>query len=333
MSNPDMTKPDLHSLPQIKERLSFIYLERCVVNRNDNAITVTDSRGTVYVPAATMGVFMLGPGSKITHRAMELIGNMGASVVWVGESGVRYYAHGRPLTHSSQLLIRQAELVTNVRSRVAVARKMYQMRFPKEDVSSLSMQQLRGREGARIRAVYRRCSKMTGVKWDGRIYDPEDYEGSDPVNKSLSAANACLYGVAHSVIVALGCSPGLGFIHTGHERSFVYDIADLYKEEITIPIAFQVASEEVDDIGGVTRRRVRDAISDGQIIERIVNDIRKLLLSETEVLDQPEVDIVHLWDDKRGEVSSGVSYYDQIDIENDEELLFDGYGRIIEEGS
>lgn len=332
-----MTKPDLHSLPQIKERLSFIYLERCVINRQDNAITVMNARGTVYVPAATISVFMLGPGSKITHRAMELIGNMGASVVWVGEYGLRYYAHGRPLTHSAQLLIRQAELVTNVRSRIAVARKMYQMRFPNEDVSTLSMQQLRGREGARVRAVYRKCSKITGVKWDGRIYDSKDFEGSDPVNQALSAANACLYGVVHSIIVALGCSPGLGFIHTGHERSFVYDISDLYKTQITIPISFQVAAEGVDDIGGVTRRRVRDTISDGHIIERIVHDIRKLLLSEKEELDQPEVDIVHLWDNKRGEVASGVSYYDAAivyedgDSVYDEEVLTEDYGKIKEE--
>lgn len=331
MNNSGMTKPELQSLPQIKERLSFIYLERCVINRQDSAITVTDSRGTVHVPAATMSVFILGPGSKVTHRAMELIGNMGASVIWVGERGVRYYAHGRPLTHSSQLLLRQAELVTNVRSRIMVARKMYEMRFPNEDVSGLSMQQLRGREGARIRAVYRRCSKETGVKWDKRTYDADDFESSDPVNQALSAANACLYGVAHSVIVALGCSPGLGFIHTGHERSFVYDVADLYKAQITIPIAFQVASEEVDDIGRATRHRVRDAISDGRILEVIVRDVRKLLLSDVETLALPEVDIVNLWDDKEGEVASGVSYRNSLSIDEDEELSTEGYGVISEE--
>ena len=206
MKNWDMTKPELYSLPQLKDRLSFIYLERCVINRNDSAITVTDSRGTVHIPAATMSVFLLGPGSKITHRAMELIGNMGASVVWVGERGVRYYAHGRPLTHSSQLLMRQAQLVTNVRSRVMVARKMYQMRFPNEDVSSLSMQQLRGREGQGYDQYIVSVQKRL-VKWGKRTYDADNFEGSDPVNQALSAANACLYGVVHSVIVALGCSP------------------------------------------------------------------------------------------------------------------------------
>ena len=109
-----MQKPELQALPQIRDRLSFLYLERCVINQQDGAITVSDARGTVHVSAAGLGVLLLGPGTKITHRAMELIGDAGTSILWVGEHGVRYYAHGRPLTHSASLLIRQAELVSNV---------------------------------------------------------------------------------------------------------------------------------------------------------------------------------------------------------------------------
>jgi len=89
---PGMEKPELQALPQIRDRLSFLYLEHCLVNRQDGAITVTDARGTVHVPAASLGVVLLGPGTNISHRAMELIGDAGTSVVWVGEHGVRYYA-------------------------------------------------------------------------------------------------------------------------------------------------------------------------------------------------------------------------------------------------
>jgi CRISPR-associated protein Cas1 len=320
----------LQELPTIRDRLSFLYLERCVINRQDGAITVTDARGTVHVPGAAISVLMLGPGTKITHRAMELIGDMGGSVVWVGERGVRYYAHGRPLTHSSRLLMRQAELVTNTKARLEVARQMYQMRFPDEDVSRLTMQQLRGREGARIRAVYRRASQETGVPWNGRVYDPDDFEGSDLVNMALSAAHACLYGVVHSVIVALGCSPGLGFIHTGHERSFVYDIADLYKADLTIPIAFRVAAEQPEDIGGVTRRRVRDAIADGRILETAVRDIRLLLLGQEANEEEPlEMNVVRLWDDRLGTVANAVSYGKRFDELEDDELEH-GYGTLLE---
>ncbi|MDR1206200.1 MAG: type I-E CRISPR-associated endonuclease Cas1e [Peptococcaceae bacterium] len=330
-------KPELYELPPIRERFSFLYLERCVINRQDSAITVSDVRGTVHVPAAALGVVMLGPGSNISHRAVELLGDAGASIIWVGERGVRYYAHGRPLTHSSRLLIAQAALVSNTRTRLSVARAMYDMRFPDEDVSGLTMQQLRGREGARIRGVYRAASKETGVVWTGREYDPDDFGGSDVVNMALSAAHACLYGVAHSVIVALGCSPGLGFVHTGHERSFVYDIADLYKAEITIPIAFQTAAVSTpDEVGPVTRRAVRDAISNGKILERAAGDIRSLL-KDTVKEEGIAADIVYLWDEKNGYVKNAVSYGKELDPDQEEMFggpeLEEGSGCILEDES
>ena len=96
--------------------------------------------------------------------------------------------------------------------------------------------------------------------------------------------HACLYGLAHAVIVALGCAPGLGFVHVGHECSFVYDIADLYKAEVTIPIAFEVAAQAPEDLPAVVRRRVRDAMVEHHILERMVHDIRWLLLTEEEQL-------------------------------------------------
>jgi len=319
-------KPELQALPQIKERISFLYLERCVINRADNAITVTDVRGTVLVPAAALSVLMLGPGTKLTHRAMELIGDVGASVIWVGENAVRYYAHGRPLTHSSRLLVLQAALVSNSRSRLDVARRMYALRFPGEDVEGMTMQQLRGKEGARVRAAYRKESKATGVPWSGREYDPNNFDSGTPINKALSAAHACLYGVIHSVIVALGCSPGLGFIHTGHERSFVYDIADLYKAEITIPIAFQMAEKcsDNEDIAAATRRAVRDDIGDGRILARAVKDIRNLLLESTGENSDIDIEVLQLWDEKQGFVKSGMSYRGVED-----ETLDEGYGEVM----
>jgi CRISPR-associated protein Cas1 len=324
---PGAKKPELQELPQIRDRISFLYLERCVINREDNAITVTDARGTVNVPAAALGVILLGPGTKVTHRAMELVGDTGASIVWVGEHGVRYYAHGRPLTHSSRLLAAQAKLVSNPRTRIGVARAMYALRFAGEDVSKMTMQQLRGKEGARVRKIYRKMSQKTGVQWEGRQYDPDNFSGSDPINMALSAAHACLYGVTHSVIAALGCSPGLGFVHTGHERSFVYDIADLYKAEITIPVAFEVTAQMPEDIGSVTRRAVRDAIRNGRILERTAGDIRSLLLGDAAVNKvEAETNILHLWDEKNDFVKNAVSYGKELDENYEEE----GYGTLIE---
>lgn len=302
-----MIRPDLQALPQVKDRMTFLYLEHCTLERQDGAITVTDENGVVHIPAAAISVLLLGPGTRVTHRAMELMGDTGVGAVWVGEHGVRYYAHGRPLTTRANLLIRQAELVSNTRKHLDVVRKMYQLRFPDENVAHLTMQQLRGREGSRVRNVYRAYAKETGVAWNGRVYNPDDFSSGDAVNQALSAGHACLYGLAHAVIVALGCAPGLGFIHVGHERSFVYDIADLYKSEITIPIAFQTAAEAPEDLPAIVRRRVRDAMVSARILERMVHDIRWLLSPAEESMEPEEA--IYLWDNQRGVVSNGINYF------------------------
>lgn len=302
-----MIRPDLQALPQVKDRMTFLYLEHCTLGRQDGAITVTDENGVVHIPAAAISVLLLGPGTRVTHRAMELMGDTGVGAVWVGEHGVRYYAHGRPLTTRANLLIRQAELVSNTRKHLDVVRKMYQLRFPDENVAHLTMQQLRGREGSRVRNVYRAYAKETGVAWNGRVYNPDDFSSGDAVNQALSAGHACLYGLAHAVIVALGCAPGLGFIHVGHERSFVYDIADLYKSEITIPIAFQTAAEAPEDLPAIVRRRVRDAMVSARILERMVHDIRWLLSPAEESMELEEA--IYLWDNQRGVVSNGINYF------------------------
>lgn len=301
-------KTELSELPRISDRVSFIYVEHAKISRIDSAITVSDYRGVVNIPVSMIGVLLLGPGTEISHRAMEILGDVGTSVIWVGERGVRHYAHGRSLAHSTRFLERQAKLVSNKRSRLAVARKMYAMRFEDEDVSNLTMQQLRGREGSRIRKVYRNCSKKFNVKWEKRDYKVDDFEDSDAVNQALSALNVSLYGVCHSVIVALGMSPGLGFVHTGHDKSFVYDIADLYKAEITIPLAFELASKykEGDDIGKLARLSLRDRMVDGKLMQKIVEDLQILMDISEE--DKISTEIIELWDDKERNVKHGISY-------------------------
>lgn len=307
---PGTPPPSLPELVRAQDRLSFVYIERCLVHRDSNAITATDERGTVHIPAASLGALLLGPGTNVSHQAMVLLAQSGSTAVWVGERGVRYYAHGQSLARSSHLLLAQAELVTNRNSRLRVAREMYAMRFPDEDTDGLNMQQLRGREGARVRRIYREHAKRTGVDWKRRDYDAGDFAAGDRINQALSAANTSLYGVVHAAVVALGCSPGLGFVHTGHDRSFVYDIADLYKAEISIPAAFDVAASTSEDIGGDARRAVRDRLFDGKLLDRCVRDIRHLLIEDVNDPDSDSVarDVVYLWDEKQGHVDGGVAY-------------------------
>lgn len=302
------SKIQINELPRISDRVSFIYIERSKINRIDSAITSTDSRGMVKIPAAMIGVLLLGPGVEITHRAVELLGDTGTSIIWVGENGVRNYSNGRPLASSTKFLEKQAKLVSNSRTRLKVARKMYQMRFKDENVENLTMQQLRGREGSRVRGVYRKYSKEYEIKWQGRNYKVEDFKDSDLINQALSACNVCLYGICQSVIQALGMSSGLGFVHTGHDKSFVYDIADLYKAEITIPLAFKITSEfeSSEDISRECRLAMRDIIREKKLVSKINKDLQYLMeLDNEEVF---EFDNIYLWDEKEGHVAYGISY-------------------------
>lgn len=301
------------SLTRIAERVSTVYVEKAVVSREENAIVFYEDEGEVRLPATMVASLLLGPGTRLTHAAMRLLADSGTSVCWVGENGVRMYAAGVSTSHTSRYLVRQAALVSDPRRRLEVAREMYAMRFPGEDVSKLTMQQLRGREGARVRRSYRLHASRTGVPWEGRRYVAgKPFEAGDDVNRVLSALNACLYGVCHAAIVGVGASPALGFIHTGSAISFVLDIADLYKANTSIPAAFDLVAEGKADERSA-RTRFRDLVVEQNLMERVVADIRWLLFRTRE----PEVDTeeaeVKLWDSD-GEVDSGRNYADHLDI-------------------
>lgn len=280
-------------LHRVENRVSTLYVERCHVDRDENAVVLVNRERTVRVPAALVGAVLLGPGTRVTHQAMVLLADSGTSVCWVGEHGVRMYACGLGVSRSSELLQRQAALVTRPHDRIRVARAMYAMRFPGEDVSAATMQQLRGREGARVKKLYREHAERTGVAWSGRKYKAGDGgAASDEVNRVLSAANAALYGACHAAIVGLGISPGLGFVHTGSAVSFVLDVADLYKAQYSIPLAFDLAASGHTDEADA-RYALRDRFAADRFMPRVVGDILNLL-GVDETID---ADKTALWDD------------------------------------
>lgn len=276
-ATPSQSPLDRLLLPRMESRLSFLYVERAVINRDGNALTIKDQRGIAHVPATQLAVVLLGPGTKVTYAAMALLGDAGASVVWVGEKGVRYYAHGRPPAKTSRFAEAHARLWSNQRSRLRCARRMYDMGFPGEEISQLSLAQLRGREGARMKKIYAAEAQRTGVVWTRRNYDPQDFESGDPINRALTEGSAALYGIAHAVIVGLGFIPSLGIVHTGTDRAFVYDIADLYKAEISIPVAFEAvaAIPSGDDLN--VRARIRDKVVSTRLMQRMVHDLQDLM--------------------------------------------------------
>src|SRR5579884_2406468 len=268
---------DLHLLPKVRDSWSYLYVERCRVDQEDHAIAFQDAVGKVAVPCASLAMLMLGPGTTITHAAIRVLAENGCLVSWTGEQGVRFYAQGLGETRSSRRVLHQARLCSIPALRLRVVKRMYQMRFAEPLDPDATLRQIRGKEGIRVRSAYAAASRRTGVEWQGRSYKRDDWRRADPINRALSAANSCLYGVCHAAIVSLGYSPALGFIHTGKMLSFVYDIADLYKADVTVPVAFRVAAEAAGPTETRARRACRDAFKEARLMQRIVSDVDTLL--------------------------------------------------------
>jgi len=193
---------NLHELPKFADKLSYLYVEYAVIDQCDMAIAIHQADGTTPVPAAGLGLLILGPGTKITHAAVKALAENNCQVIWAGQRGVRFYAHGLGGSHHSRNLIRQARLVSNDLTRLQVVIRMYALRFEEPLDPGLTLQQIRGKEGIRVRQAYAEASRKTGVPWHGRSYKRNDWKQADPVNRALSAANACLYGLTHAAIAS-----------------------------------------------------------------------------------------------------------------------------------
>lgn len=305
---------DLHILPKLRDSMTYLYVEHCTVDREAKAISLHDKDGITSVPSAALTLLMLGPGTKVTHEAMTALADCGCMALWCGEQGVRFYASGTGETRSAKNLMKQAVLWSRTDTRLRVVRAMYAMRFGEPVDEKHSLEELRGKEGARMRNTYAKISTETGVEWSGRSYNRSDWSSADPVNRALSCANSCLYGLCHAAIVSLGYSPGLGFIHTGKQLSFVYDLADLYKAETTIPASFAAVAEGSVQLERSVRLNLRDRFRETRLLERIADDMNALFdmdpLEEDKVLLAFDEDMAlpgNLWDEK-GSVEGGVMY-------------------------
>jgi len=270
--------PPLRPLP-IKERLSIVFVERGEIDVLDGAFVVVDVNGIrTHIPVGGVACLMLEPGTRVSHRAAALAARVGTLLVWVGEAAVRLYSAGQPGGARSDRLLYQARLALDETLRLKVVRKMYAMRFGEEPPTRRSVDQLRGIEGARVRRSYQLLARQFGVSWTGRDYDPENWDKADVANRCLSAATACLYGVTEAAVLAAGYAPAVGFIHTGKPLSFVYDIADIYKFETVVPVAFKVAAgNPAAGIERAVRLRCRDMFRQSRLLDRIIPDIETIL--------------------------------------------------------
>jgi CRISPR-associated protein Cas1 len=278
---------DLHDLPKFSDRWSHLYLEHGRLEKEASGLLFYTIEGSLEIPIDQLAVVLLGPGSTVSHAAMRALADNNTLVCWTGEQGVRLYAHSTGGTYHSSRMLRQAALYSDYQSRLAVIRRMYAKRFPDPLPEDISIEAIRGKEGYRVREAYRRIAEEFGIPWQGRSYKQDDWDWSDPVNRALSSAYACLYGLCHAAILSAGYSPAIGFIHTGKMLSFVYDIADLYKTEVAVPTAFRAAREGAVEIERRTRITCRDLFHQTKLMQRILPDIAEVLDARDDLGESP----------------------------------------------
>lgn len=275
-----MDKPvhvPLRPIP-LKDRVSQIFLQYGQIDVIDGAFVLVDATGVrTHIPVGSVACIMLEPGTRVSHAAVKLAADVGTLLVWVGEAGVRLYAAGQPGGARSDKLLYQAKLALDDDLRLKVVRKMYEFRFGEPAPERRSVEQLRGIEGARVRETYKLLARQYGVKWEGRRYDPKDWDASNPINQALSAATSCLYGITEAAVLAAGYAPAIGFIHTGKPLSFVYDIADLFKFDGVVPLAFRTAASGPRHVDREVRLACRDHFRAKNVLARIIPTIEDML--------------------------------------------------------
>jgi CRISP-associated protein Cas1 len=269
--------PPLKPIP-IKDRISILYVEKGNLDVLDGAFVVVDKNGVrTHIPIGDVVCLMLEPGTRVSHAAVTLASRVGCLLVWIGEAGVRLYASGQPGGARADRLLYQASLALDETARLRVVRKMYALRFQEEPPARRSVEQLRGIEGARVRKMYELIARQCKVQWRSRDYDCTEWGSGDVPNRCLSSATACLYGICEAAILAAGYAPAIGFIHTGKPRSFVYDIADIFKFETVVPAAFRVAARNPREPEREVRLSCRDMFRQTKLLGRIIPTIEQIL--------------------------------------------------------
>lgn len=275
-----MTEPILPPLKPIpiKDRISILFIEKGNLDVLDGAFVVVDKDGVrTHIPVGSVACLMLEPGTRVSHAAVTLASRVGCLLIWVGDGGVRLYASGQPGGARADRLLYQARLALDDQARLKVVRKMYAIRFKEEPPERRSVEQLRGIEGVRVRKTYELMARQYGVKWKSRNYDHTEWGSGDVPNRCISSATACLYGVCEAGILAAGYAPAVGFIHTGKPQSFVYDIADVFKFDTVVPVAFRIAAKNPNNPEREVRIACRDVFRQTKLLQDIIPMIEEVL--------------------------------------------------------
>jgi CRISPR-associated protein Cas1 len=236
--------------------------------------------GDYTIPYQGVSMILLGPGSTVSHDALRLLARHGTLLAAIGEGGVKFYTAPPMGQGRSEVARKHARLWADDTARLDVARRMYAFRFgrvlPHKDITVL-----RGIEGGRMKKTYQILAEEHGVVWKGRRYNRQNPNGTDIPNQAINHAATFVEAAADVAVAAVGALPPLGFIHEDSSNAFTLDIADLYRAEITIPLAFKVARQAIDDpdllLERTLRREAAKQFRKQKLISKMIDRTKELL--------------------------------------------------------
>ncbi len=235
--------------------------------------------GDYQIPHQSVSIVLLGPGSSVTHDALRLLARHGCALAAVGEGGVRFYTAPPLLPDSSAAARSQIALWADPKTHMEVARAMYAMRFS-EFVLTRDIEVLRGQEGARIKRSYQLAAERFGIPWHGRHYDRENPDATDAPNQAINHAATAMEAAAAVAVSSLGAIPQLGFVHEDAGQAFVLDIADLYRHDVTLEIAFGGvidSQSKQQPLERMIRQRAAKIFRQRSVIPSMIDRIKTLL--------------------------------------------------------
>lgn len=268
------------------DRAGCLYLARGALTARDGTLAFLQGEGSTLepgdyaIPLQAISMILLGPGSTVSHDALRLLAHARTALAAVGEDGVRLYTAPPMIPDRSGLARLQARIWADEDLRVMTARRLYAWRlgevFPHADLDVL-----RGIEGARMKETYALQARKIGITWQGRRYDRADPLSADLPNQALNHVSSAVEAAAAIAVSATAAIPQLGFIHEDPGQSFVLDIADLYRDRLTVPVAFKAAKlakeRPSDPVERLARRMIGAALAKEQVIPEMIERIKALI--------------------------------------------------------
>lgn len=278
------------------DRHGLLYLDFGVLSVENGCLHFVSGRGALpagdyQVPHQTLSALLIGPGISLSHDVLHVLARHGTSLIAVGTDATRLYTAPALGPDRSDLARAQARAWADERQRLAIARKMYTRRLgevlPHQDIAVL-----RGIEGARVKASYQLLAQQFGIAWKRRAYDRSRPDAGDSANQALNHASTAVRAAAGVAVAAVSALAQLGFIHEDSDQSFVLDIADLYREAVTLPIAFSVAkrldSGSDDPVDRLVRRAAAREFRRVGLVPKMIDDIQSLFGLATDAADRAD---------------------------------------------